>query len=522
MQKQWQLPPPGLHLLIVTLLLLGVFFRLSHLDLKVYAHDEVFTSLRVAGYDAERVTQRVFSGEVLTAADLLQYQRLSPDLGWGDTFRALMGNPEHPPLYYLMSRLWVQVFGSSVATFRALSATISLLSFPALYWLCLELFGSARVGWIAIALLAIAPFHVLYAQEARPYSLWIAMTILASAALIRAMRIPSGRNWWLYALMVVLNLYTTLFSGLAIASHALYLLILERFRWTPTLKAACGAWLVGAIAFLPWMGVILAHWQQFQTKTQWASQGKNLPTLMRFWGLHLSSNFIDLPLEFANPILIVFALASLLFVGYGFKILIKHTPQPVWLFLLLLAMGSAAFLIVADLVRGGQISGNSRYFVPTYVAVPVVSAYLFARKIYTPNVRSRLLWMSALSFTISCGIISCSLSFTAEAWWNKVLSYNNPQIARIINTSPNPLVVSQYSDIRLGNLISLSYKLRPDVKLQLVIEPNIPQISQDFSDIFVYEPSEVLTQELMARYDLMMTPIANAPLLRLNPRVGGF
>uniref|UniRef100_A0ACD5GQT7 Glycosyltransferase family 39 protein n=1 Tax=Desertifilum tharense IPPAS B-1220 TaxID=1781255 RepID=A0ACD5GQT7_9CYAN len=151
MQKQWQLPPPGLHLLIVTLLLLGVFFRLSHLDLKVYAHDEVFTSLRVAGYDAERVTQRVFSGEVLTAVDLLQYQRLSPDLGWGDTFRALMGNPEHPPLYYLMSRLWVQVFGSSVATFRALSATISLLSFPALYWLCLELFGSARVGWIAIA-----------------------------------------------------------------------------------------------------------------------------------------------------------------------------------------------------------------------------------------------------------------------------------------------------------------------------------------------------------------------------------
>ena len=40
-----------------------------------------------------------------------------------------------------------------------------------MYWLCLELFESSVTAWLAVAIIAISPFQIVYAQEARPYSL---------------------------------------------------------------------------------------------------------------------------------------------------------------------------------------------------------------------------------------------------------------------------------------------------------------------------------------------------------------
>ncbi|HHP7245612.1 MAG TPA: glycosyltransferase family 39 protein, partial [Elainellaceae cyanobacterium] len=186
MAKKFRALPIGLRGLILVLLILGVFFRVVNLDSKVYWHDEVFTSIRAAGYVGDEIESQLFNGTVLSADDLLVYQRLTPDKGIDDTLYALTTHPEHPPLYYLMVRGWMELFGSSVAAIRSLSVLSSLLTFPALYWLCLELFGSAMVGGMAIALFAVSPFHILYAQEARHYSLWTLATILSCAALLRA------------------------------------------------------------------------------------------------------------------------------------------------------------------------------------------------------------------------------------------------------------------------------------------------------------------------------------------------
>jgi len=64
---------------------------------------------------------------------------------------------------------------------RSLSAIISLLVFPGVYWLLPGIW--VVNGWIAIALIAVSPFHILYAQEAREYSLWTVTIALSSAAL---------------------------------------------------------------------------------------------------------------------------------------------------------------------------------------------------------------------------------------------------------------------------------------------------------------------------------------------------
>ncbi|MBD0343956.1 MAG: hypothetical protein ICV63_03805, partial [Coleofasciculus sp. Co-bin14] len=105
------LPPTWLRFFLVILLVLGIFFRFYNLDRKVYWHDEVYTSIRSFGYTQEEVIQQVFDGRVIGIEDIQKYQRLNSEKSLSDTLYSLVQHPEHPPLYYLMVRFWMQLFG---------------------------------------------------------------------------------------------------------------------------------------------------------------------------------------------------------------------------------------------------------------------------------------------------------------------------------------------------------------------------------------------------------------------------
>jgi uncharacterized membrane protein len=171
---------------VAVILAITIFFRFYNIDKKVYWIDEVHTSLRVAGYEKVEFAETAPAGKIITIDELHEFQRLNPKRGWGDTINALAHNAEHTPIYYLITRLAMQVFGSSVAVTRGVAAVISLLVFPTIYWLCLELFQSRIVGAIAMSLVAVSPLHILYAQEARQYSLFTVTILLSSIALLKA------------------------------------------------------------------------------------------------------------------------------------------------------------------------------------------------------------------------------------------------------------------------------------------------------------------------------------------------
>ncbi|HBL14553.1 MAG TPA: dolichyl-phosphate-mannose-protein mannosyltransferase, partial [Cyanobacteria bacterium UBA11162] len=175
---------------IIIVLVLGLFFRFYNLDRKVYWYDETMTSMRISGYTQTEIVQEVFDADIISVEDLLKrYQYPNPTKDFNDTLNALAGNPEHSPLYYLIARFWLQRFSHSIVSIRFLSALISLLALPCMYWLCLELFQSSVVSIIAVTLIAISPFHVLYAQEAREYSLWTVSILFSCAAFLRAIRV---------------------------------------------------------------------------------------------------------------------------------------------------------------------------------------------------------------------------------------------------------------------------------------------------------------------------------------------
>lgn len=496
--QAWIFPPTWLRFLVIVVLVLGVFFRFINLDQKVYQHDEAFTSMRISGYSKPEVEQQLFDGQVRTVADVQKYQHPNPEKNLIDTVQVLAQYPEHPPLYYLMARFWAQSFGSSVAVIRSLSAVISLLAFPCIYWLCLELFESSLTGWVAIALIAVSPLHVLYAQEARQYSLWAVATLLASAALLRALRCNTKMSWGLYSITLVLGFYSNLLFGFVAIAHGVYVIATQKEREGKTIPAYLWASAGGFLAFSPWIIAIVSHFSRIQRFTK--TWERDLINLGKWWSRNLNNIFFDFdpslepfdPLRFDDPFL---APLVLLLVGYALYFLYRHTPPKTWLLVFSVIAITALPLVGLDLIRGGGRSTAVRYLIPFYLGIQLAVAFLLASKmtVFSHSVGQQRQWRTIFGLVLCGGIVSCMVSLPAQAWWNKFVDYYNPQVAEIVNQTPHPLIIS---DTKIpGSILSLSHLLAPEVRLQLIRQDTL-DIPPGFQNVFLFDTSDTLRGKL--------------------------
>lgn len=481
----------GLRILIIAILVISVFFRFTSLDTKVYSYDETFTSLRISGHTKKEILAAVDNKEISTLGDLQKYQRISSEKDVSGTIQGLAEEePQHPPLYFLLLRLWAQTFGTSVAAIRSLSAVIGLLIFPAIYWLSLELFESALVGWISILLVAISPFHVLYAQEAREYSLWAVTILLSSALFLRAIRKNTKLNWLMYAAGLAASLYTFPFTIFVAIGHGVYLAFVERFRLTKKTIHYLIASLLSFVSFLPWLFVMVSNLSQIEETTPWADEKVGLKTLIQGWSFAFSSVFYDTNINWQYPCntqwwqyLPIFLLLPLM--GFSIYFVLRRAPKS-GIFILLLIGVTTIVLALPDVLFGGRRSLMARYLIPSYLGVELAVAYLFASQITSSlKPQKKRLWQCSLAALLSVGIISCSVSSQAENWWNK---YDDPipQAARIINGAKNPLLVGESNSV--GTLVALSYRVKPESKIAVFTPSSTFKLPNQVSDIFLINP----------------------------------
>lgn len=484
------------YLLIIPIILLtlGIFFRFAHLDQKVYWGDETYTSLRIAGYKWAEYSQ-ILDGRELTIEDIQKYQHLNPEKHLADTINSLaVEDPHHPPLYYIMGRFWIEWLGDSVAIRRSLSALLSLLLFPSTYWLCLELFQSPLTGWVAIAIMAVSPLHILYAQEVREFSLWSVTIILSSAAFLHARRKQTNLSWGIYAVTLAISLYTFLFSVLVAIGHGLYMIITENFRWTKRLGSYLFSSVAGVLMFTPWLVVVITNLSQIQATNADKTGRVSIVYLVKTWAANLTRVFLDIQFGYRDPFDVQFGYDNpltycipliLILSGYAIYFLCRQTSNDIWLFLLTLIGVNALTLILPDVIIGGTRSINARYLMPCYLGIQLAVAYLLANKIGAGSItiQQQKLWKLVMVVLISGSVISCVIISQAETWWPKYSDYYNAQIARIVNQVERPLLIVDNP----WRLLPLSYSLKPKVRFQVVFDPkNIPQISTNFSDVFLY------------------------------------
>lgn len=479
-------PSRWVQIIAITLLVVGIFFRFVNIDKKLYWEDETYTSSWVAGYSDEEITAQLYNGKEISTEDLQKYQRISPDKSVLDTVKVLSRRSEHPPLYYTIARFWAQGFGSSVTAMRTLPALISLLVFPAIYWLSLELFESSTVGWVAVALTSVSPLFLRYAQESRQYSLWAVMILVSGIALLRAIRLHTKLSWVTYAVTVVLSLYTHFFSIFVLIGHAIYVAVISRFHLTKTTGAYLLAAGIGFLTFTPWL-LFIAIYKPF-TIMQWTKTSLPfLAWLMAYINNNSRVLWAWYPSNFWLIGLPIFILSI-----YSIYFLCRQTRKRVWLFVLSQILATQLVLVLPDLIRGGRRALVDRYAFPYYLCILLAVAYLIATKINWKSTIPQInLWQILAVLIISGEVLSSAVISPAETWWGH--GEFTVKASRIINQATSPLVIS---DIRQGLITALSYQLDPKVRLLLVVDPNITKIPDGYSDVFLFNSSKRLRKKI--------------------------
>lgn len=175
----------------------------------------------------------------------------------------------HPPLYYLLLHYWMSLVGEGDVAVRALSGVIAVASFPLAWFAGRRIAGLTGARW-TVALVALSPFWIRYATEARMYSLVMLLVLAGYLVLGNALRQATPLR--LGGLAVI--------SGLLLLAHywafwligAVGLVLASRWwtkpaerRTTLTVAASIAA---GGLLFLPWLPNFL--YQAGHTGTPWA------------------------------------------------------------------------------------------------------------------------------------------------------------------------------------------------------------------------------------------------------------
>jgi uncharacterized membrane protein len=509
--------PNWLNWVLILAIALGVCFRFLDLDRKLFWHDEVYTSMRAAGYSSQDIDQEAFQNRIVPAAELLKYQRIRPNSTAADTVRSLaIQDPQHPPFYFLIARVWMQWFGGAITASRSLPALLSLLSLPLMYALAMELFAAPLVALLATALVALSPFDILFAQVARQYELLATLVIGSTWLLVKAVRGRSRRLWGLYALSVTLGLYTHVFYALTMIAHGCYVLLLsifgrgqagrlealatqpaaipsespkgERWRW---IWGYAIANVVALLLYSPWLNVLIGNSQRAFSTTDWGRVAAPITYLAKLWLLSFTSLFFDLDAGFDNPLTYLGRLPFLLLIVAGAVAVYRRTPRITSWVLLTSLLIPFLLLALPDVIMGGRRSAVTRYLISCFPAVQLIVAFVVGIGLD----KGKPVWRGVLVLMLTASIVTCSVRATAETWWHNIPSYFNADIARLVNAEAEqslPIIVSDsagYDGTSIGDLIALSYRLKDNVRLYLTQKtPNLDPIAQE-ADVLVYRPS---------------------------------
>lgn len=226
---------------------------------------------------------------------------------WAQVIAGTAQGDTNPPLFNLLLHLSLQ-FGTDEVAARAISCLFSIMAIPLFYVVARQLCG-VHVALLASLALAINPFHVYFAQEARMYAQLAFFSLAAMFFFLRAWRGGGVLDWVFFALTMTLAFYTHSLAFLNLLALDIFALTQRRTspgRW----RGLVSAHVVIVIAFVPWLFVLV----QQVARVQSGFWGAVPSPLSLFATLYLFIFSNTLP-----TILVPFALFAILtLIAFGF------------------------------------------------------------------------------------------------------------------------------------------------------------------------------------------------------------
>lgn len=179
----------------------------------------------------------------------------------------------HPPLYYLLLRMWISVFGSDVMALRAMSCVFCGLT-VLMSMVLLRFMAGERHALLASPFVVFAPLMLRYGYEIRMYSLIPFLSVLGTYLLLRAMRKDgmrpdrrrsgrgstalrriADRRWWIaYAIVVALGMYSQYMMAFVWMTHVLWLYVaLRRHGHARRFPRMLIPYALAVALYIPWI-----------------------------------------------------------------------------------------------------------------------------------------------------------------------------------------------------------------------------------------------------------------------------
>ncbi|MEA5514427.1 glycosyltransferase family 39 protein [Nodularia sp. UHCC 0506] len=455
---------PYLHYLCLAgAIALGAVLRFWHLGLKPLWMDEVITAIFSLGKNYHDLPLDVLFPlprvqEIFTFQAGVSCHQIAENLANQST---------HPPLFFcgMYSWLgWMTPLGSEwVAKLRSLSAVFGVGAIVAIYGVNRIAFYSAS-GIIAAFIMAISPFAVYLSQEARHYTMPMFLITLALLGLIKIQQDifenKRIRLWVviLWSIVNIIGLYIHYFFILVFIAEVMTLLILiylsksqihrKHQFYLNLILSITGV----VISFLPWLRVMLNHFQS--AETNWLPATMHIAPLYQTvisWILMV----IALPVE-NQPLLITIGSGFLmiifaLWLGWqvyqGLKLLwLDHKTQLATLTLL-----SFTIVVLIQFFAIAYLLGKDITIIPRYsfVYYPSFCALLAASISKMHQQKFIILFVGILS----CVFVVSNLSFQKP--------FQPEQVAQNMNLDPSvPIMLvvgyNNYQDVALGLSFALA------------------------------------------------------------------
>ncbi|WP_066377889.1 glycosyltransferase family 39 protein [Anabaena sp. CA = ATCC 33047] len=212
------------HLLLLLLwLAIGISLRFWRLEVLPPWTDECATMVFSLGNSFRIVPLN----QIISSDVLLQQLVPTPLVGFTTVIQHLLNESTHPPVYFVLAHLWMKIFSptgevASILAARSLSACLGILSIPAMFWFAYVAFRSKLVGQIAAAMMAVSPYTIFLAREARHYTLVMLLVIASLCCLVKAIQ----KIYTQQSLPISLMFVWVIINCVGVATHYFFMLTL--------------------------------------------------------------------------------------------------------------------------------------------------------------------------------------------------------------------------------------------------------------------------------------------------------
>lgn len=166
---------------------------------------------------------------------------------WSGMFWFLAQDLIHPPLFYVLLKIWMAIGGDGLVWLRLFPVFFAVLSIAPFLYLCRELKLGRLTILVAFILFTVNGSLIKYAQEIRMYSLLLFLSLMSIWLFSRFF--IKGKSFVALIIVNILLVHTHYFGWLVVGSEVVAILAFQRIK----IRQILLMFGITFVSFVPWM-----------------------------------------------------------------------------------------------------------------------------------------------------------------------------------------------------------------------------------------------------------------------------